>query len=391
MAGSEDAAETNDIAGVATVTDLSDTDIVIKFLLENKVQKTAIDEVIKRGYTSLEALRLVNMKDLNSPLIPLGQRRLILHVASSIAIASTEPNQPEVLVAAQQIDIMAPGPSVATQPNVISETPADPYSLTLLNTLLSQQQRLNSAVSTAPLGAPLDQSTTALNHPTSQPAAQPSWSDPQIHIATAFGKSVTNYLDICDYVVSNIEEELVIGSQGDQQILVKSGPRKPKLGSLTLCQWSIANMSILYKLSREGKLSGPSLMDYLSYTTKIYQLVQRYNLASVLLYDREYRKLQACEGFRWGTDVQHLHQINLQPREKTQAPGSQYQGPKKFQTPSPGNKNNGFRADKRDVGICRNFSSPKGCTFPQCKYKHQCILPGCTQKHSAVSHTLEKN
>ena len=63
-------------------------------------------------------------------------------------------------------------------------------------------------------------------------------------------------------------------------------------------------MAILYKLAGDGKLEGPALMDYLSYTTKVYQLVQKYSLASVLLY--EYRKLQGSMGFRLGTDVQHL-------------------------------------------------------------------------------------
>lgn len=220
--------------------------------------------------------------------------------------------------------------------------------------------------------------------------SEPSWADPQIHIATAYGKSAPSYLDICDFVTSNVEEELIIGGHGDQQILVKSGPRKPKLENLTLSQWSVANLSILYKLSREGKLTGPSLMDYLSYTTKVYQLVQRYNMISVFLYDREYRKLQANEGFRWGTDVQHLHQMNLQPREKSQ--GAQYQSVKKVQVSGSRTKNTSEkRPEKRDLGVCRNFNSAKGCTFPQCKYKHQCILPCCSQKHSAVTHMVEKN
>ena len=53
-------------------------------------------------------------------------------------------------------------------------------------------------------------------------------------------------------------------------------------------------------------------MDYLSYTNKVYQLVHRYSLVSVLLFDREYRKLHPSMGFQWGTDVQHLHKLFLQ-------------------------------------------------------------------------------
>ena len=125
----------------------------------------------------------------------------------------------------------------------------------------------------------------------------------------ATGKLSSAFYDICDFVPTAVEEEMVIGGQGQMQIVVKSGPKKPKLESLTFSQWSIANLGILYKLVEEGKLGGQSLMDYLSYTTEVYQLVQKCNLTSVLLYDREYRQLQANMGFRWETDVQHLHTL----------------------------------------------------------------------------------
>ena len=105
--------------------------------------------------------------------------------------------------------------------------------------------------------------------------------------------------------------------------MVKSGPRKPKLENLTLSQWSIANLAILYKLVGENRLGADAMLDYLSYTTKVYQLVQRFNLPSVLLYDREYRKLQATMKFRWGTDVQHLHTLCLQARDRPPVQGVQ--------------------------------------------------------------------
>ena len=221
-----------------------------------------------------------------------------------------------------------------------------------------------------------------------EPTTQPSWNDPQIHISSASGKSATNYLDICDFVQSSVEEEVVLGGQGDQQVIVKSGPRKPRLEGLTLCQWSVANLSILYKLVGENKLAGNSLMDYLSYTTKVYQLVQRYSLVSVLLFDREYRKLQSSMGFRWGTDVQHLHTLFLQPRDKPTAAGGQL--PKKGINKVSGQKF-GKNDKKGETPICRSFNSQKGCTFQNCKYRHSCLLPGCSQKHSAQSHVNEKN
>ena len=115
----------------------------------------------------------------------------------------------------------------------------------------------------------------------------------------------------------------MLGGHGDQQVIVKSGPKKPCLENLTLSQWSVTNLAILYRLVNDHKLQSSSLVDYLSYTTKIYQLVQRYSLVSVLLFDREYRKLQPMMKFRWGTDVQHLSNIHLQSRDKPVIQGNQ--------------------------------------------------------------------
>ena len=52
---------------------------------------------------------------------------------------------------------------------------------------------------------------------------QPSWNDPQIHIASATGKSTSLFLDICYFVLNNVDEETVIGETGDEQIVLKSG------------------------------------------------------------------------------------------------------------------------------------------------------------------------
>ena len=73
-----------EIDGQGVVTDLADEDVVINFCLQNKITKSPIDELLKRGFNSLEALSLVIMDDLISPKIPVGQWRLILHIAGSL-------------------------------------------------------------------------------------------------------------------------------------------------------------------------------------------------------------------------------------------------------------------------------------------------------------------
>ena len=394
----------------ATLSDMSDMDILIQYCLENKVNKTAVDELLKRGFDSLDALKLVNMEDLSSQHIPMGQRRLIFHIAqalnkadntsisnqskSSTATPTSEGNtgvsqqrQSAGTTSASNIDQSATSTMTASLAGITGVSQAhvqpqqqDVYSQTLLNTLLRQQAEL------APLGHSNSGSLNIQTSGTLTQEAQPSWNDPQIHIASATGKSTSTFLDICDFVPHSIEEDLVVGGQGDQQLVIKSGSKKPKLESLTLSQWSIANLAILYRLVNEGKLVGPSLMDYLSYTTKVYQLVQRFSLGSVLLYDREYRKLQGSMHYRWGTDVQHLHTLFLQPRpnggSQANAPATQRKG---------GNYQNKPKAEKRNEhNICRNFNSERGCSYDQCKFKHKCMVPGCVQNHSAVSHSQEK-
>ena len=378
------------------VVTLTDEELVVQFCTENKVSKTATDELLKRGFTSLEALKLVEIDDLSSEKIPRGQRRLIMHIVQALSHDGTATDGTDAGTAADTQSIgkdtgtangssrstsgiagavpvtimqeVEPTPQNTAQNVGINANNSDLYT-SLLSNMLSQQKSIqDSANSNA------NASTTP----------QPSWNDPLVHISTAAGKSVAQYLDICDFVPNTVvEEDVILGGQGDQQIVVKSGPKKPRLEALTLSQWSVANLSILYKLVGDNKLAGTALMDYLSYTTKVYQLVQRFSLVSVMLYDREYRKLQSSMGFRWGTDVQHLHTLFLQARDKPTIQGN----PPKKGTPT--TQQGGKPNKPKEKPVCRNFNTPKGCSFPSCGYRHVCMVPGCNQQHSAQTHMVK--
>ena len=56
------------------MSDMTDSNRLIKYCLDNKINITAIDELLKLGFNSLDALKLVNMKDFSSQNIPIGQR-----------------------------------------------------------------------------------------------------------------------------------------------------------------------------------------------------------------------------------------------------------------------------------------------------------------------------
>ena len=206
------------------------------------------------------------------PKIPIGQRRLILHVAGAlqpkvtsvqtlVGVPSTE-GTASVATATNETSLKdtsgkhrsATGETTGANLPVVPANSPTPvagvhFSATNntansdlyqhVNGLLQEQQRLLTS-----------------NLPTNshvQPS-QVSWNDPQVHLSSAAGKSTSNYLEICDFVQTCFEEEVVLWGQGDQQIVMKSSPKKPRLENITLCQWSVANLAILYQLVGENKL-----------------------------------------------------------------------------------------------------------------------------------------
>ncbi len=123
-----------------------------------------------------------------------------------------------------------------------------------------------------------------------------------------------DYLDIVDHLpcgVGIVEEEEIGGGDGQTKILLRRGPQRVKLEKVTANQWNCANMMIMDKLNRDGKLGPQGLREYMNYTFIINELAGRYQWQSVLSYDREYRQLQARESFPWGSQVDHLSRILL--------------------------------------------------------------------------------
>ena len=164
------------------------------------------------------------------------------------------------------------------------------------------------------------------------------------------------------------------------QIVIKSGA-KPKLDGITISQWSIANLAILYVLVGEGKLVGQAVLDYLAYSTKIYQLTQRYENTSVYFYDREYRKLQACHGFHWGCDIPHWQTVLLIPRVP--------RNDKRSKGPYPRSQPRQGAAGPQTVDgrpICKLYNSQRGCNYTDCRFMHVCSHKSCVQAHPVTAH-----
>ena len=94
----------------------------------------------------------------------------------------------------------------------------DAYSQTLLNTLLSQQTQV--AAATGHSSASVLNSNSVAQQIGIGSQSLPSWSDPQIHIASS-----SAFYDICDFVPHAVDEDLVVGGQGDHHLVIKSGPK----------------------------------------------------------------------------------------------------------------------------------------------------------------------
>ena len=130
---------------------------------------------------------------------------------------------------------------------------------------------------------------------------------------TAKGKKPLLIIDFVTNIVPQEEEE-TLGNQGSAKIVVTYGPKKPKLEFISIPQWVVANTRIFYTLLPESKLSTQSaIQDYLAYTVEIMELIARYDWKSILMYDNEFRKLQAIYKFSWSFDSTHLHTVSLQP------------------------------------------------------------------------------
>lgn len=410
---------------------LTDEEMVRNWAAEHKIEADAVDKLFAEGFSSMEAVRLINADDLSKTKISRGQRKLIIASVESLQqragtnINSEAHAQPIATPpVAQTLGSSAPfttahasGQSTSRElpeqdggvrrnNNMAAEsTTDDPYIRAMLqqfqqghlharqNLSTEALQRNNLSVQNAsfPGNIGLVNNPMMGLGPTAVSDSQ-SWRDPQIYLqAAATGKSVPTHLDITDFVTGSVEEEIVVGGNGSQQIIVKSGPKKPKLENITLAQWNVANLAILYKLVSEGKLDGSNILDYLSYTTKICQLVQRYSLVSVLLYDREYRQMQSKHNFRWGTDVPHFQTVHLvaRPPRPTLPSGAK---PNQFNPSNPSRQTSQKTPLTLDGKvICKLFNTRTGCHFKECRYVHQCSQSGCHQFHSATTHFQSKN
>ncbi|CAC5414046.1 unnamed protein product [Mytilus coruscus] len=251
---------------------MTDVERVLTKADAKKLNEATANAVISLGFDFMEALVLLEGEDLQKTKIPIGQQKLLLksirHSNGGLPACPTieDAYAPEVT-------------PIQDGGNNNKNNHTSGLTDTCVGNVLNQLQQQQSAAGV------INQGSACFNN-------IQSWQDPQIFIKSlGNNKSNSNYLDIVDFVMlsgvnSGDNDERIVSASGSGQLILKSGPAKPKLESLNVSQWSMANLAILYKLLEEGHLAQNKILDYLSYATRTYQLFLSHDVTSVFFYDR---------------------------------------------------------------------------------------------------------
>ena len=161
----------------------------------------------------------------------------------------------------------------------------------------------------------------------------------------------------------------------------KDKKERKSLENVTISQWNVANLKIMYILLSRGELNMQpcisglgTLHEYLMYTSKVMEYAGQFPWKSVLRYDQAFRHKQANGQLCWKDDNQHLVTIHLvSPIHKD----------------SPLTSSNSRGARQATVPICRMYNYKTGCTYGPggCAYVHKCNVAGCNRQHPAYMHT----
>ena len=350
-----------------------------RLMREISFEEKKLDEEIARRKTAIEQLKAVrkstsnNHPHLQEESFPPPQPRDQSIAAHSAAILDSSMAP---LLPPNNVSTLLGNISSLLGPNNESQGhPSQPHQQQSINPLFSSSFPTTSASS----NNPVDQSELFLRPTRANDVTR--------------GKA----LRIVDFVsrIRPSEDEKILSYDNNCKLTLTLQDRKPKLSSVTVEQFNIANLRIFYELLFSGKLSTlRDIQEYLSYVIKILELANKYTWESVLLYDDEFRILQHTYGFSWATDHSHLHEAVLMPRwaahlSRNKQGSPSYLSP--YNNSDSGYKHHNFVTHLSSGSeICRLFNCRKGCQRPQCKFSHVCNRKvgsqACGKNHAGVSH-----
>lgn len=107
------------------------------------------------------------------------------------------------------------------------------------------------------MAAPMEAGRSHTPHTSHAGAGVASWNGPKMYFTSLISEKSDTYYDIVDFVKRSArsKQDVVVSDAADGgQLIFKSGPTKPKLETLSVAQWSVANLAILGKLLEDGSL-----------------------------------------------------------------------------------------------------------------------------------------
>ena len=321
------------------------------WLLAEGITKNTVDVIGAQGFTSKRILGGLQPEDPSDMGIQsLGQRRLLQLLATSCLKDGDDGVPDQSSKPADQAQQFGSG---------------DPLQGQLAALFAAMPTALGSDVTPPTIGSAGLPIAGATGHSSISPGERVDLNP----LNYLFPSQNVKYKDITEYLGPVDTGEHVVDSADGTQVVFRTGPRKPKLETVSPMQWCAANLKIMVDLLRERTLTQRSVMDYIAYTIKVAELANKFTWLSVLQYDQTYRRMQQMHQFRWASDSPHLTSVYLVPRV-TVAKGPSVKAPRPHKT----------------APICRNFNRGE-CAFSDCKYQHICSLPNCGKPHPQSSHS----
>jgi hypothetical protein len=202
--------------------------------------------------------------------------------------------------------------------------------------------------------------------------------DPRVYLQKP---TSSKYRPIVNYVstASHVSDEEVSIGEGVTVRIAGQNRKKPRLENVTPAQWVAANSRILAELIEVDGCDMDTVLDYLSYTTKVGELANRFTWQSVMVYDDQYREKQARFGYRWGSDSPHIATVVPEERKKPNPMRSTGTEGKGRQQPK-------VTKDRR----CVYFNEGRCFHGDQCKFQHACSTCGGSHPQSDHKGTESK-
>ena len=122
--------------------------------------------------------------------------------------------------------------------------------------------------------------------------------------------------DFCDNVIQRGSEK-VVAQNGVTKLTFSFGPEKPKLENISVYQYVKASVRILNFLVGGHIRDFEGIKQYLAYLIKTMEFAARFEWKSVLIYDDQFRQLQALYDVPWAYEIHHLHTAKPIPFRKS--------------------------------------------------------------------------